>query len=53
MTTDHNSKAKHWSFAWNNCTEEDVPTELPEGATHLVAGREVSGTGTKHLQGAV
>lgn len=44
--------AKHWSFTTNNPTDDDFFTTLPIGFLYLVVGREVSTTGTPHLQGA-
>lgn len=48
-------RAKHWCFTLNNYTDQDVArlSTLPPGATYLLFGREVSSTGTPHLQGFV
>ena len=45
------TRARAWSFTINNY--QDVPRELPPNARYLCYGREVSSTGTKHLQGYV
>lgn len=51
------SKAKHWAFTLNNYSEEDE-SKLREafdagGVSYLVYGKEVSPSGTPHLQGHV
>lgn len=45
--------AKYWSFTTNNYGDDDTFASLPEGSLHLVVGREVSDSGTPHLQGAI
>ena len=44
-------RARAWRFTINNYRE--VPMALPSNARYLCFGREVSSTGTKHLQGYV
>lgn len=48
-------RAKHWCFTLNNYTDNDLDrlaTPIP-GVGYLIFGREVSSTGTPHLQGTV
>ena len=45
------TRARAWQFTINNY--QDVPRELPPNARYLCFGREVSSTGTKHIQGYV
>lgn len=49
------SQAKHWAFTLNNYTEDDERRiQRASGqVAYLVYGREVSSTGTPHLQGFV
>lgn len=44
-------QAKHWCFTLNNYTDDDQLSSLPSFLTYCLYGREVSGTGTPHLQG--
>jgi hypothetical protein len=48
-------RAKNWCFTLNNYTPEDVDRLLQPiaGVEYLIFGREVSSTGTPHLQGFV
>lgn len=43
--------AKHWCFTLNNYQDDDQLTDLPDCISYIIYGREVSGTGTPHLQG--
>lgn len=52
--------AKHWCFTWNNYTSDDVTrlssldVSSPSAkVSYLIFGKEVSTTGTPHLQGFV
>lgn len=49
------SRAKHWCFTLNNYTQADLDrlSTLHPSTTYLVYGREISSTGTPHLQGFV
>lgn len=48
-------RAKHWCFTLNNYTDADVDRilSLENEVVYIVIGREVSSTGTPHLQGFV
>lgn len=51
------SLAKHWAFTWNNYTDNDVDRLSAAfdkgGINYLIFGKEISSTGTPHLQGHV
>lgn len=49
------SRAKHWCFTLNNFVEDDVQfiTDNSEYYEYVIFGREVSSSGTPHLQGFV
>ena len=44
-------RSKHWCFTINNPRDEDCVTS--DKIAYIIYGREVSATGTKHLQGYV
>lgn len=49
------NQAKHWTFTLNNYTDEDEARiqRVGDEVAYLIYGREVSASGTPHLQGFV
>jgi len=45
--------AVRWCFTYNNYDASHVPSSLPPDALYFLAGREISPSGTPHLQGLV
>jgi len=50
-----NSKYRNYCFTLNNYTQDDLDRlqSLPRGAVYVIYGKEISSTGTPHLQGTI
>lgn len=46
-------RTQHWVFTLNNYTDETIPQYKESVHEYMIYGREVSSTGTPHLQGYV
>lgn len=47
------SRSRNWCFTWNNPGGEGGLMALRVASSYIIAGREVSSTGTAHIQGFV